>query len=216
MSVINRARRGAAAIGCLLVLTTAWVAIGEAESAPGADGATRTIDEFHAALLDVMKHADELGYEGRLARLSPVVVKIFDLDFMGEKSAGRHWKGFDDAQKKRWQDTFARHTVATYAGRFDGYSGQQFRTLGSEPAAFDTLLVRTSLTDPKEDNVQINYRLRKNGDGWRVIDIYLSGTVSELALRRAEYGSVIERDGLDKLINDLEGKIKEYQSGASG
>ena len=47
------------------------------------------------------------------------------------------------------------------------------------------------------------------------MDIYLSGTVSELALRRAEYGSVIERQGLDKLIEQLEAKIKDFEAGAT-
>lgn len=215
MTVIDRARRSAVAVSCLLLVATAWNAGAEAEPA-SAGAAVNVIDDFHAVLLDVMKHADELGYEGRRARLSPVMVEVFDLDFMGEKSAGRHWKAFDEAQKKRWQDTFTRHTIATYAGRFDGYSGQEFHTVGSEPAAFDTILVRTKLTDPKDEDVQINYRLRQDGDHWRIIDIYLSGTVSELALRRAEYGSAIEREGLDKLISDLEGKIKDYASGASG
>ena len=50
----------------------------------------------------------------------------------------------------------------------------------------------------------INYSV----DGeWKIIDVYLNGTVSELALRRSEYSSLIQREGLDSLIVALNQKI---------
>jgi phospholipid transport system substrate-binding protein len=78
------------------------------------------------------------------------------------------------------------------------------------------LLVRTRLVQPADENVELNYRLRQTPTGWKIVDIYLSGTVSELALRRAEYGSVLERDGFDKLVADLETKITDFRTDASG
>ncbi len=167
-----------------------------------------TIERLHAAFLDVMKHATELGYQGRYQRLEPVLRSVLDLDFMGSKAAGRHWKNFDSAQQARWLDAFSRLTLANYAGRFDGYAEQHFETLGEEAAPHDTMLVRTQLVGGEED-VQLNYRLRKTEQGWRVIDIYMHGTVSELALRRAEYSTAIERDGLDKVVADLNAKIAD-------
>jgi phospholipid transport system substrate-binding protein len=108
-------------------------------------------------------------------------------------------------------------TMANYAGRFKGYSGQKFATLGTEPAGFDTVLVKTKLLQPdkSDDDVEINYRLRRVGEDWRIVDIYLSGTVSELALRRAEYGSVLERQGFDKLVTDIDSKIAALRAGTS-
>ncbi len=178
--------------------------------------AIAVVERLHETLLSVMKEASTLGYEGRYARLQPQVAEAFDLAFMAEKSAGRYWRDFDDEQKRRWLDTFHRLTIANYAGRFDGYSGQHFETQGVQEAGFDTLLVRTKLVQPKDEDVEINYRLRKVDGQWKVIDIYLSGTVSELALRRAEYSSVLKRDGFDKLVDDLEAKINDLAKGSSG
>ena len=42
-----------------------------------------------------------------------------------------------------------------------------------------------------------------------MIDVYLGGTVSELAMKRAEYTSVLERDGFDALVSALERKIAD-------
>ena len=180
-------------------------------------GAVAAIEKLHATILDAMKQAKQLKYEGRYARLEPVIDETFDLPFMAEKSAGKYWNDFTDEQKKRWTDTFSRMTKANYAGRFDGYSNQRFETLGTEPAGFDTVLVRTRLLQPEkaDEDVDINYRLHRMGSTWKIVDIYLSGTVSELALRRAEYASVLQRDGFDKLLAQLESKITNLKSGAA-
>lgn len=174
------------------------------------------IERLHETLIDVMKNAQTLGFEGRRERLAPVLTAAFDFDFMAEKSAGRYWKDFTPEQRQRWADTFARLTVATYAGRFNGYSNQTFQGLGVETGDFDTVLVRTRLLQPADENVQLNYRMRQTSTSWKIVDIYLNGTVSELALRRAEYGTVLQRDGFDKLVQDLETKIIAYRNGSTG
>ena len=185
-------------------------------TAPAAD-AVGTIEKLHEVIIEVMKNAAQLGYEGRRARLEPVIGRTFDSAFMAEKSVGRYWKDFSDEQKSRWVDTFRNMTLANYAGRFDGYSNQKFVTLGTEPAGFETLLVKTKLLQPEkaDDDVEINYRLHHVSGQWKVVDIYLSGTVSELALRRAEYASVLQRDGFDKLVADLDAKIEALRAGTA-
>jgi phospholipid transport system substrate-binding protein len=171
-----------------------------------ASGPIPTIEQFHATLLEVMKDATKLGYEGRRKILEPALDRAMDMSFMAEKAAGKFWKDFSEADRARWVAAFRSNTIANYAGRFDAFSGQSFVTDGDEESPFDTRLVKTTLKDPTGEDVQLNYRMKNGADGWRIIDIYLHGTVSELALRRAEYSSALERDGLDKVITDLQGQ----------
>jgi hypothetical protein len=49
--------------------------------------------------------------------------------------------------------------------------------------------------------------------GWRVVDIFLSGSVSQLALHRADYNSVFGRGGLAALLASLEEKAKKLAAG---
>ena len=86
-------------------------------------------------------------------------------------------------------------------------------THGEEAASFETVLVKTTLRDPGGEDVQLNYRMRNTDTGWRTIDIFMHGTVSELALRRAEYSSALEREGLDKVIQNLESQVAKLASG---
>lgn len=178
-------------------------------------GPLAVIDGLHATFLDVMQQAVVLGYQGRYDRLAPVLQRHFDFDVMARSVLGSGWKDLPAADQQRWVRAFTQLTTATYAGRFKGYTGEQFRTLGQEPAAQDTVFVRTVIDRSKAnaDDVELTYRLRRTGDGWRVVDIYQKGTVSEIALRRSEYSAVLKRDGFTKLLEVVDAKIADYASG---
>jgi phospholipid transport system substrate-binding protein len=208
--VTDRSSRiwGFASIFVLLLLQAPAFAEDEAPaSKPQTSETVMVVERLHAVLIGVMKEAESLGYQGRYDRLSPVLQEFFDLPFMAEKSVGRHWKTASEEDRKTLVQTFIRYTTANYAGRFNGYSGQHFETLGEEPAARGTRLVRTQLIDPNGDDVKLDYRLRGKDGDWRIVDVYLNGTVSELALRRSEYSSLIKREGLDALLAALDERI---------
>ena len=172
----------------------------------------KVVDRLHVVLLAVMKQADALGYQGRFDRLAPVLRETFDLPFMAAKSVGRHWKSASEQDRRTLVETFTRFSIANYAGRFDGYSGQTFETLDQQPATHGTILVKTSLNDPDGEVVRLNYRLRPVDGGWKIIDVYLNGTVSELALRRSEYSSLIKREGFKALLVALDERIDTLAS----
>lgn len=177
-----------------------------------ADSPIPTIEAFHAGLLEIMKEAKTIGFQGRVEKLEPLMGRTFDLDFMASKTVGRHWATLSDADKKRWAETFTRFTTANYAGRFTGFTGEQFITLGMEDAAHDTRLVRTKIVVPNEEDVELNYRVIQRGGTWKVIDVFLNGKVSELALRRSEYASALKRDGFEQLVASVETKIADLKS----
>ena len=68
-------------------------------------------------------------------------------------------------------------------------------------------MVRTRILPVDEEPVELDYRLRGADGSWRIIDVFMNGTVSELALRRSEYSSVVKRKGFESLVSSLEEKI---------
>ncbi len=198
----------------LLAIGVPGVSIGDGEQAPAVAGEpSRVVDALHEQLIGVMKDADSLGYQGRFELLQPVVNRLFDISFMAEKSVGRHWKTADEENRDRLLATFGRFTVANYAGRFNGYSDQFFETLEEEASVHGTMLVRSRLVESNGNFVQLDYRLRWVEGDWRIIDVYLNGTVSELALRRSEYSSLIQREGFAALLTALDERIDDLASG---
>ena len=201
-NLYDRILLGCLAAAALLGPTAALAEDIVVESSPS----IAVVEDLHDSLIVMMKQADELGYQGRCDYLTPVIDRTIDQDFMARKSIGLQWKHLSEADQARWQTAFSRLTVANYAGRFTGFDGESFENLGQVDGPKETVIVQTKIVLPKEDDVQLNYRLRETDKGWRVIDIYMNGTVSELSLRRSEYSSTLKRDGFESLVVAVDDK----------
>jgi phospholipid transport system substrate-binding protein len=175
-----------------------------------AAGPTDVIDGFYDTLLDVMKHADQLKFEGRYQKLKPAIEKAFDLPLMTRLTVGPPWQNVPPAQQQRLVQAFD-FTVSTYANRFDGYSGEKFVVNPDLQKANSGTLVQTQLVKSNGEPVQLNYLMRESGGAWKIIDVFLSGTVSELASRRSEFSTVLRRDGADGLVRLLEQRSAELK-----
>jgi phospholipid transport system substrate-binding protein len=173
-----------------------------AEAAPGARDA---VGAFEAELLAIMRDAAALGPAGRFRKLEPVIRQNFDVPFMTKLSVGVSWGRLDPDQKRRAASAFGRYITAVYAGRFDGYSGERFETLDERKIAHG-VLVRTQLIKPGGETVSINFVLHDNDTAWQIRDIYLSGTISEIATRRSEFSAILRDRGIEGLITLLNQK----------
>jgi len=167
------------------------------------------IEGFYRVLLDTMKQAAKLGFDGRYHRLQPAIEEAYNLPLMIRLAIGPQWPSLSSAQQTRLVDAFKRFTISTYANRFDGYEGEHFEVRGEKTGVTGgATLVETRLVTPKE-TVELNYLMRADSGKWQIIDVFLSGTISELATRRAEYTSVLRRDGPEGLVGMLERKVAE-------
>ena len=183
-------------------------AVGPPSEDAGA-AARAVVESLHGVLLGCMKRADEFGFQGRYDRLAAELDAAFDLAFMARMSVGSAWKELAEQERTEFVDLSRRYSASKYAYNFNGYGGERFETLSYEPAARGTLVVNTTLVQPKDDDVQFDYRLRNAGGHWRIIDIQLDAKISELAYRRAQYRSLIRREGFPHLVESLEEKIDE-------
>ncbi len=173
--------------------------------------ARNIVTALHDALLDVMMAADALGFEGRRDYITPVMEESYDMALIARASTGRYWRQATDDQKRRVIDAITRLSITIYADRFDGFSGEQFRTLSDEPAPRGTVLVKTEIVKSNGEPVAINYLMRETAGVWRIIDVYLDGIYSEIALKRADYAGILKRTGFDGLFTEIENKIAEIE-----
>jgi phospholipid transport system substrate-binding protein len=196
---------GAGRIGLALVLSCSALSLpGRADPAPTAS--VTMIDGLDHNLLGVMKQATKLGYQGRYTLLEPVIKQTFNLPLMTQLVVGPAWTGWTQNQRDEVTDAFRRFITATYARRFDGFSGEDFVIDGERQGSNGTI-VMTRLVRPHDPAVAINYLVRDNGEAApQVVDVYLTGTISELATRHSEFGAVLEHDGYAGLLAALDKK----------
>lgn len=175
----------------------------------GTDAPAQVVDKLHSELLYIMKEAKTLGYEGRFKRLDPIIMETFDLPFIAKIAVGRYWRTFDDNQKRRFVEIFSNLSVATYANRFDGFSGERFTVTSKESLPRGRIMVRTQLIKPDGERIDLDYILNKNKGAWRIINVIAEG-VSDLSLKRADYTAYIKGNGYDAFMDKLNEKIATY------
>lgn len=200
-------RRLALAALLAVLAGSAWLQPAVATAEP--DEPVRTVD---SALLEAMKRAEELGFEGRYALLEPVVQETFDLPYMAEIAVGRHWQKLDEAQRQALVDSFSDLSVATFAARFDGYSGETFELGQTRDGPRGSKLVANRLVKSDGEAVPINFLLREVEGRWRIVDILLDAKFSELATKRSEYTSVVSSQGFERLLELLDSKVAELRA----
>jgi phospholipid transport system substrate-binding protein len=174
------------------------------------DAIARTVVTFYDALLAGMKQGPKLGFAGRRDKLAPAMDRAFDLPLMTRLTVGPPWASLAPADQTKLVQAFSAFSIATYAQRFGDYSGEQFiveptATIGAGGDA----IVHSKLVPKDGAPVELDYLLRQRGGDWRIIDVYLSGTVSELAARRSEFTAILRQGGAAALVNLLEKKTAE-------
>ncbi len=163
--------------------------------------AVAKIQTYYQQLMPTIQQAARLSVRERDRRFAPVFAAVFDMPTMTRLAVGPAWKSFSAEQQAAVRDAFARFIVADYASQIKDYSGESFVVDPQSTAESrgGGEIVKTKLLQPGGRTVNINYLVR----GERVIDIYLNGTISDLATRRDEFASIIASGGADGLIKKL-------------
>jgi phospholipid transport system substrate-binding protein len=171
--------------------------------------AVEVVRQYQAALLSAMQRGG--AYEARFRTLQGPVVKAFDLGFIAQRAAGSAWTGFSEPQKKKYIEVFSRYSVAQHATRFKKFGGERFEMLGTDDVGRGYVRVRTQIVTSSE-RIQLDYLMSQRAGGWRIVDVFAKGTISEVATRRADFAPVIKSQGADGLIRELEAKVQQAGS----
>ncbi len=195
----------------LCALAAASLAAPVASLAAGPDASPAApVQSFYDTLLQAMKGGAKLGFKGRYDLLAPAIRRSFDLPLMTRLTTGLDWQKLSADEQQKLIAAFSDFSIANYASQFDDYSGERF-DVDPNPVKTDNgdVIVKTKLVQVKDEPVQLDYLMRQEPDGWKIIDVYLSGTISQLAARRSEFSAVLRRDGAAGLINLLHQKTAQ-------
>lgn len=179
-----------------VLLLSATIARAEEPTAP--------VERLHQALLGIMKDGPRLGFSGREKQLEPVIPQIFDMPGMTKTAMGSQGARATPEQVDKVVKAFTDYTVATYARQFDDFSGERFETGSPSPAHGGGMLVPSHIIPASGEKVLLTYLVREQPAGWRIEDVLLEGSISQLAVRRAEFQAVLKTKGADALAQVLE------------
>lgn len=190
---------------CMLYLLTAAKSLAEDKGA----SARQVVEQFQTRLINVMKDGPKLGFSGRYDKLYGPVSDSHDLTKIARIVIGKEWDKLSEEQQKQLTDVFSRMSVASYAHNFKDYSGESFVFDSEEQTPRGGVVVHSFLKIPGDKPVKFDYMLKEKGNSWRIINIIANG-VSDLALKRSEYTTILQREGFDALIAKINEKIDNY------
>jgi phospholipid transport system substrate-binding protein len=169
-----------------------------------ADPALAPIAAFDQSLLEAMKAGGgAAGVETRYRRLLPVVEKTFDLPTMMRFAVGPSWSGYSAAQQEGLVRAFGRLSAANLSHNFDSFSGQEFKLNPVVETRGPDKLVRTQIVSKTGAGADLNYRMRRSGAGWKVIDVYF-GAISQLTAQRSDFTATVASGGPEALMKKID------------
>lgn len=170
-----------------------------------------TVQNFYAVLLANMREGRVLGESGRYARLAPVVDRTFDVPAMIRLAIGPSWSTLTPTQQQQLTAAFAHYIAATYADQFDSYSGEQLQVTGQRSFGAD-VIVQTRIVKANRETTQLDYLMHREQGSPMISDVYLDGSISQLAVHRSEFHSILQRQGVEGLVMALNRKVDLLKS----
>lgn len=175
----------------------------------GGATARQVVEKFQDELIAVMKDGKKLGYAGRYDKLKEPVSNSHELTKIARIVVGKEWEKLSEEQQQKLADVFSELSIASYAHNFKEYAGEAFVFDSEEETTRGGFVVHSHLVIPDDKPVKFDYMLKEKGNSWRIINIIANG-VSDLALKRSEYTTILQREGFDALISKISEKINNY------
>ena len=169
----------------------------------GNETAVEVIEKLHGLLIRSMKMGGNTTCQERFKFLSSFIKNSFDFPTICRIVLGRsHWKKMDRETRERFIEAFSDMTVATYARRFDSYSGERFKTQGARLDSRGHYIVDAFLIKANGDKIDFKYVCRKVGQEWKIISVSARG-VNDLSVKRADYNAFLKKHTITELIEKL-------------
>jgi phospholipid transport system substrate-binding protein len=186
----------------------------QAAAQGAADPATIPVTQFYAVLLQAMKAGSRTPFTQRYQMLAPAVDAAFDLTGILRVSVGAFWSTLPPAQQQTLLQVFRTYTIANYVANFHSYKGRVIAVQPTTRPVGSERVVTTTVTKPGRDPLRIDYVMRQEAAGWKVVDVLLDGTISRVAVQRSDFAALVTSGNASPLIASLRSKVSTLSDGA--
>lgn len=158
-----------------------------------------TLSEVTRILEDPKLKAPAKAGERR-RMLEEVIGSRFDYTEMSKRALGAQWTKLSTEQQKEFVELFKAFLSDRYAGKIEGYSGEQIHYL-NERLEGQYAEVRTKLVSDKTE-IPMDYRLINKGGRWYAYDIIADG-ISLVKNYRSQFEKIMRSESYDGLVAKL-------------
>lgn len=153
---------------------------------------------------------DKAHREKRKDALREIVDQRFDWEAFARSSLTTKWRELNESQRKEFTRLFSRLLERTYLEKLEEHSIDDLRKIEylEEETYGDRAKVRVNIKTNRNEEIPVEYRLKKGGDQWLVYDILIEG-VSLVKNYRVQFNEILGRSSYSELVERLRAKVQE-------
>jgi len=167
-----------------------------------ADGATQAIRARDAEIRAALPPPGSEVTAAVRKRIEAIVTRAIDVRAMVQASLGGRWQQMSESQRRRLVTAFENRFRRTSSSELDSYRSTRIDYQPEVEPGDGTVQVPTRLV-VKGEPTDITYTMKREKDGWHIIDITVDG-VSTVANYRSSFARIITKEGVEGLIKRLE------------
>jgi phospholipid transport system substrate-binding protein len=164
--------------------------------------------------LQALERNSAQPFATRYAALAPVIDQAFDLPQILKTIVGLRWAGIPAPQQQALLSVFRAFTICNYVANFNSDSGDGFRILPEMRSVGADKVVETEIVPKAGDPTRIDYVMHQGPAGWRATDVLEQGTISQAAVQRSDFRSLLAGGDAGKLIDSLKAKVATLSGGS--
>ena len=198
----------------IALVLTSWVFAGAAlaQAPQGSTAPDELVKQISTDVLSTIQ-SDKSLQDGNVDKVAKLVdekiLPYTDFQRMTAAAVGAGWRQATPAQQARLTELFKQLLIRTYAGAFSQTRDVtiEFKPLRM-PSDGSDVTVRSQVLQPRAEPIQLDYRMSKAADGWKIIDVNVLG-IWLVQNYRTSFAQEVNRGGVDGLIKYLEQKIAD-------
>ncbi len=159
--------------------------------------------------------ASDRSLAEREAAFRKILKEGFNMPLIARFALGRYWRIASKEQRRDYLVLFTDYVVKSYSVKLGGFKNESLVIVSEKPLKNKMdVLVNTLIKRPKGPPVKTVWRVRNSKNRLRIIDVMVEG-ISMLITHRDEFGAVIQRHGLNGLLETLKARTGKLPATAS-
>ena len=157
------------------------------------------VNELHESLIKISKKTIN---GDNLELIDDVIKNSYDLEKMGKMIIGVDWKQMNTNTQKEFINVFKRFISVNYFRRFNkidklDFEHQTVKVIG------DKFKIASVILTADNEKLKIDYLLGFKNEKWKIFDVLLDGSISEVATKKSDFKKIIKEEGVSGLVKNL-------------
>ena len=137
-----------------------------------------------------------------IALVDAKVMPSVNFEVMTRSAVGPQWRQATPEQRSKLQAEFKTLLVRVYSGALTQLKDQTVEVTKTLPVPQSTQVVVQSEVRGKGEPIKLDYRLDKDGEAWKIIDVNVGG-IWLVTSYRSQFAQELSNGGIDALIGKL-------------